>query len=121
MTSSIKFRVARSFPTLWIVRIKISIGSFCDCGTAPTEREQLAFGTFGKLRIFTVVFHAFQPHICDAVTKDIADFALRHSSAGINIAGRKNGDMTVPAVAAAVYHPFFPVFRKFKCPRFILI
>lgn len=112
--------LSHNFPALRILRVKTSVRSVGDDGAAPAIRKQLAFGAFLKLLVLAVTFHLVQPNVAQAVGERVSNFAVRNATAGVNIAGWKNCQVAVSAVAASVNHIFFSVFRNLEAAFFVV-
>ena len=104
-----------------VICVEITVCPAGYCRAAPAPGQKLAARTFAEVLIFPVLFHPGQPYICNSVFEHISDLAFRNTSAGIDLAGGKNGDVAVAAVAAALNHAFLRIFRDLKCLGFIFI
>ena len=108
-------------PALWIVPVEIAGVAFCHSGTTTAELTEPASGALGEFVVVSVCLHVGDPHVGEAILKDVADFTLCHSAAGVNISGGQDRDMAVAAVAAAVDHAVAGVGRYFEITFFVFI
>ena len=108
-------------PALRVCFIKISVSAAGYCRTASAPGQELTFGTFFKFSIVSVILHLTDPNIGKTVLEYISHFTVLHPPAGINISIRKNGQMTVPTVAASIYHAILGVFWNPKSSCLIFV
>ena len=108
-------------PALRICGIEVPVFAACHGRTATAERQQFAFTALFKFFVFTVLLHFANPHISQPVRKNISDLAVLYTAAGINISRRKNRQVAVAAVAAAVNHTVLYGFGDFERPGFVFV
>ena len=108
-------------PALWVFGIEIPICSFGNRRTSSAPGEESAFRTFAELIKLTVRLHTSYPYIRQFIFIHITYSAVRYPSAGIDIAGRQNCEMTVSAMAAVIDYSFLGSFRYMKFTGFIVM
>ena len=101
-------------PALGIIAVEIASVTFCYGRATTAELTELASEALGEFIVVSVCLHACNPHVGEAILKDVADLALRHSAASVDITGGQDCDVAVSAVTAAIDHAVAGVSRDLE-------